>query len=200
VDREELARLLEGAVESFEDAQQGGQRIAQIVKDLSLFAHPDPMRVRVRIIEIVDQAMRWLPKSVAGSATLRLEDLGAPDIIASFGQIGQVLVNLVTNAAKATPRDRKAEVVIRLGPGGPGMARIEVIDEGVGMAPDVIERIFDPFFTTRAVGEGTGLGLSIIHAIVTAHGGTISVQSEVGKGSTFRVELPAAPAEPGAAA
>ncbi|MEI6226769.1 MAG: PAS domain S-box protein, partial [Deltaproteobacteria bacterium] len=195
VDREELARLLEGAVESFEDARQGGQRIAQIVKDLSLFAHPDPMRVRVRIIEIVDQAMRWLPKSVAGSATLRLEDLGAPDVMGSFGQIGQVLVNLVTNASKAMARGRKAEVVIRLGPGGPGMARIEVIDNGVGMAPDVAERIFDPFFTTRAIGEGTGLGLSIIHAIVTAHGGTISVQSEVGKGSTFRVELPAAPAE-----
>ncbi len=127
-------------------------------------------------------------------------DRGAPDVMGSFGQIGQVLVNLITNAAKATPRGRRGDVVIRIGPGASGMARIEVIDSGVGMAPDVIERVFDPFFTTRAVGEGTGLGLPISHAIVTAHGGTLTVESEVGKGSTFRVELPAAPVEPVAAA
>jgi PAS domain S-box-containing protein len=194
-DRGDLARLLDETVDSLQDAQQGGQRIAHIVKDLSLFARPDPMRARVRIIEIVDQAMRWLPVSVGRAVTLRVEDCGAPDVMASFGQVGQVIVNLVTNAAKATPRGRKGEVVVRLGPGHLGMARVEVIDDGVGMAPDVTERIFDPFFTTSPAGEGTGLGLPISHAIVTAHGGTISVQSELGKGSTFRVELPAAPSD-----
>ncbi|MEI6225220.1 MAG: ATP-binding protein, partial [Deltaproteobacteria bacterium] len=194
-DRDELARLLDETVDSLRDTQHGGQRIAQIVKDLSLLARPDPMRARVRIIEIVDQAMRWLPVSVGRAVTLRVEDRGAPDVMASFGQIGQVLVNLVTNAAKATPRDRKGEVVVRLGPGDPGMARIDVIDDGVGMAPDVIERIFDPFFTTSPAGEGTGLGLPISHAIVTAHGGAITVESAVGKGSTFRVELPSVSAE-----
>ncbi len=193
--RAETARLLDEGLDSLADVQAGSQRIAQIVKDLALFARPDPLRARVRIIEVVSQAMRWLPASVGTTVTLRVEDRGAPDILASFGQIGQVLVNLVTNAAKAMPRGRKGEVVVRLGPGSPGMARIEVIDHGVGMAPDVVERIFDPFFTTRAAGEGTGLGLPIIHAIVTAHGGTITVESEVGMGSTFRVELPAAPAE-----
>jgi signal transduction histidine kinase len=75
------------------------------------------------------------------------------------------------------------------------MARVEVIDQGMGIAPALMDRIFDPFFTTRQVGQGTGLGLSISHAIVAAHEGTLTVQSEVGKGSTFRVELPAAPAE-----
>jgi signal transduction histidine kinase len=63
------------------------------------------------------------------------------------------------------------------------------------MTPEVMARIFDPFFTTRAVGQGTGLGLAVTHAIVTEHGGTITVESEVGKGSTFRVELPAASVE-----
>ncbi len=193
VDRDQLARLLDETVDSLKDTLDGGQRIAQIVKDLSLFARPHPQRARVRVIEIVDQTMRWLPVSLGRAVTLRVEDLGAPDVMASFGQIGQVLVNLVTNAAKATPRNGKGEVVVRLGPGDPGMARIEVIDNGVGMAPDVVERIFDPFFTTRPAGEGTGLGLPICHAIVTAHGGTIAVESEVGRGATFRVELPAAP-------
>jgi signal transduction histidine kinase len=76
------------------------------------------------------------------------------------------------------------------------MARLEVIDQGVGIEPGIIGRVFEPFFTTRQVGEGhgTGLGLAISHAIVAAHSGTLSVESEVGKGSTFRVDLPAAPA------
>jgi signal transduction histidine kinase len=75
------------------------------------------------------------------------------------------------------------------------MVRLEVSDNGRGIAPELIERIFEPFFTTRPLGQGTGLGLSICNAIVTAHGGTITVESEVGKGSTFRLELPVAPAE-----
>ena len=72
------------------------------------------------------------------------------------------------------------------------MARLEVIDDGAGIDPAILARIFDPFFTTRAIGQGMGLGLPICHAIVTAHGGTLTVESAVGKGSTFRVELPAA--------
>ena len=86
-------------------------------------------------------------------------------------------------------------IVIRVAPGGPGMARLDVIDHGAGIEPKVMPHIFEPFFTTSDDEEGTGLGLSICHSIVTGHGGTLTVQSEVGKGSTFRVELPAAPVE-----
>jgi signal transduction histidine kinase len=117
--------------------------------------------------------------------------------MASPGQIEQVIVNLVTNAAKATPAGKHGEVVIRTSTASPGMARLEVIDHGTGIAPAILGRIFEPFFTTRQVGEGkgAGLGLAVCHAIVTSHGGTLTVESEVGKGSTFRMELPAAPAE-----
>jgi signal transduction histidine kinase len=66
---------------------------------------------------------------------------------------------------------------------------------GTGIDPKLLGRIFDPFFTTADVGQGMGLGLAISHSIVEAHGGTITVESEIGKGSTFRVELPAAPVE-----
>ena len=104
-------------------------------------------------------------------------------------------MNLVTNAANATPPGKRDVIRIRLGPGTPGMARLEVIDHGSGMSPATLRRIFEPFFTTRPVGKGTGLGLAICHAIVTAHGGTLTVETEVGRGSTFRVELPAAPAD-----
>jgi two-component system, NtrC family, sensor kinase len=195
VEREPLERQLEEVVDSLADAETGDRRIARIVKDLATFGRPDPRRSRIRLIDAVDQAMHWLPGSVASSATVQVEHGEAPEILASVGQLGQVVVNLVTNAAKAIPDGRRGTVTVRVGTGAPGMARLEVADDGVGMPPAVMERMFDPFFSTREVGQGTGLGLPVCHSIVTAHGGTITAASEVGRGTTFRVELPAAPAE-----
>jgi PAS domain S-box-containing protein len=197
LDRGAEGRALDGVVEALEDAQDGGARIARIVKDLAVFGRPDAKRQRARMMDIVAGAMPWLPATVAPSASIQVENDGAPDVIASAGQIEQILVNLVTNAAKATPAGQRDTVIVRVGPGLPGAARVEVIDHGVGIAPAIRDQIFDPFFTTRPVGleRGTGLGLAICQAIATAHGGTLTVESEVGKGSTFRLELPAAPAE-----
>jgi signal transduction histidine kinase len=74
-----------------------------------------------------------------------------------------------------------------------GRARIDVEDDGCGIAPEALERVFDPFFTTKPVGQGTGLGLSISYEIVKRHGGEITVRSEVGRGSVFSVFLPLPP-------
>ena len=191
------ARSLDGVIEALEDAQDGGRRIGRIVKDLSTFGRPDAQRVRVHLIDVVQAAMRWLPATVTGTAAVRVEDGGTPDVTVATGQIEQVVVNLVTNAAKAAWEGERDTIIVRLGPGSQGTARLEVIDHGVGIAPPILERIFEPFFTTRSTGKGrgTGMGLAICHAIVTAHGGTLTVESKVGKGSTFRVELPAAPGE-----
>jgi len=111
---------------------------------------------------------------------------------ASAGQLEQVVVNLVTNAAFAIPPDRRGEISIRIFTSASGRAVLEVKDNGRGVDPATIERIFDPFFTTRDVGQGMGLGLPVCHAIVSAHGGTLTAESLVGEGSTFRVELPSA--------
>jgi signal transduction histidine kinase len=105
------------------------------------------------------------------------------------------VVNLVTNASLAIPQGQPGEIAIRVGPGTGGRVRLEVADNGQGIAPEILTRIFEPYFTTRDAGKGTGLGLAISHAIVTSHGGTLTVESEVGRGSKFRVELPAATAE-----
>ena len=197
LDREAEAKRLGEVVEELKDAEEGARRIEQIVKDLAKFARPNEEKTRVRVIDAVQQAMRWLPATVGRAATVSVEDGGAPDILASFGQIEQLVVNLVTNAAKASKPGEVGVVIVRTSPGSPGMSRLDVTDRGVGIDPAMRERIFDPFFTTRQVGEGKGmgLGLSICHTIAKAHGGTITVESDVGKGSTFRVELPVAPAE-----
>ena len=195
IDRESEGRALDGVVEALQDAKESGERIARIVKDLTLFGRPDAKRQRARLMDIIDGALRWVPATVARTASIQVENGGAPDVLASVGQIEQVLVNLVMNAAKATPEGMRDTVIVRVGPGLDGMARVEVIDHGTGIDPDIRDHLFDPFFTTRPVGpeRGTGLGLAICQAIVTAHHGTLTFESEVGRGSTFRVELPEAP-------
>jgi two-component system sensor histidine kinase PilS (NtrC family) len=107
---------------------------------------------------------------------------------ADSGQLRQVLWNLLGNAADATPRGGRVEVRISR-QAGEGI--LEVADTGHGIADEDLDQIFDPFFTTKE--RGTGLGLAIVHRIVEAHSGHLSVVSEVGKGTTFRVALPIAP-------
>jgi PAS domain S-box-containing protein len=191
LDREALARRADEVVEMLGDAQVGSRRIARIVKDLSAIGRSSPERAPIRLSAVVESAMQWLPALVGHGVTIRVEVKGAPQVLAAEGQIEQVVTNLAINGSLAIPAGRQGEITIRIGPGTSGMARLEVEDNGAGIAPDILGRIFDPFFTTRDVGKGMGLGLSICHAIVTAHGGTLTVTSEVGKGSMFRVELPA---------
>jgi len=114
--------------------------------------------------------------------------------------IHQVVINLCTNAYQAMRRSG-GRLLIRLWSSdepleGLGESRraavMEVTDTGHGIDPTIIAHVFEPFFTTRDVGEGTGLGLSVVHGIVTSMGGAISVESTVGKGTTFRVYLPMA--------
>jgi len=199
IDLRRLAQRADELAETLTDVKSSAERIASTVKDLAVLGSPTKPRCPVHLSETVRQSMGWLPSLVTELVRVRIDIADAPKALVSETQIQQVLVNLVTNAALAIPAGRIGEVVIRLGPGTPGMVRLEVEDDGHGIAPEMLGRIFEPFFTTRPRGRGTGLGLAIIHTIVTAHGGTISVQSEVGKGSTFRVELPAAPVEPVAA-
>jgi signal transduction histidine kinase len=184
IDRPALADEADEVVDALLD------RIARIVKDLSLFGRPNPMRTRVRLGDVVTSAMRWLPASVGRLATVHIDDEGAPDVHASAGQLEQVVVNLVSNGARAIPEERRGEVRVRIATSPEGRAVLEVRDDGSGIDRADRERIFDPFFTTRDVGQGMGLGLPICHAIVTAHGGSLTVTSEPGTGSTFRMELP----------
>ena len=107
--------------------------------------------------------------------------------MADHFQMEQLFLNLVLNAVQAMPNGGTLTLRTRL---RRGKVVAEVEDDGEGIAEETRERIFDPFFSTREVGEGTGLGLAVSDSIVAAHGGTLEVQSMVGKGSVFRVSFP----------
>lgn len=139
-------------------------------------------------------------------------DPNAPKVALAGIQIDQLLLNLCTNARDAMPGGGTVRVTARardLAPGAPELpagarpgtyVALAVADTGTGIAPDVLERVFEPLFTTKPAGKGTGLGLSTCRDIATAAGGFVTVQSEVGRGTTFAVFLPAvgpgAPAKP----
>ena len=111
-----------------------------------------------------------------------------------MGQLQQAVIILAENAIDAMPQGGTLSLRTLGGEeddGGPSVV-VEVGDTGQGIAPEIRERIFDPFFTTKEVGRGTGLGLAVCYGIVTEHGGRIGVESAVGRGSTFRITLPAA--------
>jgi signal transduction histidine kinase len=193
-DREAGRQRLEAAVEELDEAQAAARRIERIVQDLRLYGRTDAPKQLARLTDIVDQGVRWVPTAIRRTTTIRVENAGGPDVIVSIGQIVQVVVNLLVNAGRAVRPGRPCLVIARIGPGGPGMARLDVIDDGAGLDPRALSRVFDPAFTTGAQGEGMELGLATCHAIVRAHGGTLTAASQVGTGSTFRVELPAATA------
>jgi signal transduction histidine kinase len=108
-------------------------------------------------------------------------------------QLNQVFMNLIVNASQAIPAS--GVITVRTGCNG-DWVWVEVGDNGVGIAPEIVSRIFDPFFTTKPVGKGTGLGLSVSYNIVTKHGGRIEVDSDPGKGTRFTVHLPVMPPLP----
>jgi signal transduction histidine kinase len=187
-----LAGQLNELVEVLADAQEGTKRIASIVRSLAIFGRPDTQRIPVRLQTVVESAVKMLPAEVGSRATIRVEQGEPVDVLASTDLLEQAIVNLVTNAALAIPEGRTGVVTIRFGTDPTkGMHHVEIADNGTGIEPKVLERIFDPFFTTCAVGRGMGLGLPICYAIVMAHGGILTVKSVPGKGSIFRIELPA---------
>ena len=165
-------------------------RAARIVQGLLLFSHQRPLERRdMDLNALVREVVEVAPP---GEVTWTLElDPGLPFVGADQDQVIQVVRNLVRNGAQAmagrpTPVGRirtwaESDVVC-----------CEVLDEGPGIAPDVLGRIFEPFFTTKAAGEGTGLGLSISHGIVRAHGGEIRAQNRPEGGARFWFELPRA--------
>ncbi len=165
---------------------------------------PVPMNLNKQIVQVEKLLRRTIPKMI----DIKLElSADLPTINADPSQVEQVLMNLAVNARDAMPDAGKLTVKTDLVmldedycrlhvEANPGKhVLLEISDTGQGMDKETVEHIFEPFFTTKEMGRGTGLGLAMAYGIVKHHNGHITVYSEVGKGSTFRVYLPAVPVE-----
>jgi two-component system NtrC family sensor kinase len=162
----------------------------EVVKKLLIFGRQIPTKkIRLDLNDVVEEGLFFLESRCAKEG-IKLERVIAPQlptVDADRSQLTQVLVNLVVNAVHATPAGGSITVSTRA---DGEHVYLAVEDTGAGMTEEVLRQIFLPFFTTKDVGEGTGLGLSVVHGIVKSHGGSIQVESEVGKGSRFEVTLP----------
>lgn len=143
--------------------------------------------------------LRLLPSNIALETAVRDDDVV---VFADPSQLEQLIMNLVVNARDAMPDGGRVSLLVEpaRGSGGESGVCLSVEDTGTGIAADVREKMFDPFFTTKGRGRGTGLGLATVKTIVEQLQGVIAVSSEVGRGTTFRIWLPASQhADPGAA-
>jgi signal transduction histidine kinase len=180
-------------VTALSEAREGAERVRVIVSELGNMARPDIMESGpVDLGAVARSAGKMAMHLIRARAVLTLEVDGAPPVYGNGARLCQVLLNLLLNAAHAIQPGQVERNTIRVSARSEGaeMVLVEVSDTGCGIPPENLGRIFNPFFTTRPVGEGTGLGLAVCHGIVASHGGEMSVESEVGRGSTFRVRLP----------
>ena len=178
------------------------ERITKIMNQLLTFARRRPIERRAANINKVIEETLDVMRERFGRHHIAVRtqlDPGLPKGDVDLDQIGQVLLNLAINALHAMGDSGSLLVRTAIVPVNKGstetyaeMIEVSVADTGCGIATEHLDKIFDPFFTTKEVGKGTGLGLTVVHGIVQEHGGFVMVESEVGKGTTFRIRLPIA--------
>jgi two-component system NtrC family sensor kinase len=170
------------------------ERCGEIVKNLLAFSRQSKIRMEPHSIrEILEKTLRLIRHDLELKEIRVVEDIDAdlPPVKCDFRQIQQALLNLMSNASEAM--DRRGTLRLKAGPAPMnGFVEIAVTDDGRGIPETEIKNIFEPFYTTKEEGKGVGLGLSVTYGIVTRHNGAIQVESRVGEGSTFRIQIPTA--------
>jgi signal transduction histidine kinase/CheY-like chemotaxis protein len=180
--------------DALREARQGADRARLIVRDLKTFSRADDQqRTPLDVRHVLESAINMAYGEIRNRGRL-VKDYGpVPSVLGNEARLGQVFLNLLVNAAQAIGQGDVERHIVRVVTRADELGRcvVEVSDTGEGIAPEHVARIFEPFFTTKRPGS-TGLGLNICHGVVASMGGSIDVESTVGKGSTFRVTLPAA--------
>ena len=171
------------------ESRDGITRVKKIVQNLKDFSHVDASDEWhfADLHNGLDSTLNIVNNEIKYKADVVREYGNIPEVECLPSQLNQVFMNLLVNAAHAI--EERGTITIRTGQQGDEVW-VEVADTGKGIAPEYLKKIFAPFFTTKPVGQGTGLGLSLSCGIIQKHHGRIEVQSEPGKGTTFRVWLP----------
>ncbi len=170
------------------DTLKGIDQMRELVDNLRDFTRLDRAKVTAFDVNAGLHNVVYIAKSTIPTGIRVVEEYAElPRIQCNPSQLNQVFLNLITNAAQAITGEGTVRVRTCL---EQGRVRVDVEDDGSGIAPDVLPHIFETYYTTKPAGEGTGLGLPIARSIVTEHGGEIRVRTEVGKGTTFTVLLP----------
>jgi len=185
---------------------EAGKRASDLVKQILAFSRQvESKRLSLIPSQIIQEAIKLLRPSLPSTILIKQNiDVSAWPIIADPTQVHQILINLCTNAFHAMEKTggdleitvKNKELSALDGQHIPDaqprkFVELSVSDTGCGISSEIRDRIFDPFFTTKGVGKGTGMGLSIVHGIITSYEGFVTCESEVGKGTVFRVYFPA---------
>ena len=178
---------------------QASERARDLVRRILAFSRNEaPARGIVDFAKLLRESLEMLCASIPSSIQFQERIEAVPPILADAGQLHQVIINCIINAAQAIG-DKTGTITIALstapaeesvGGGSTPVISFSVRDTGCGIEAALLDRVFEPFFTTKRVGEGTGLGLSMAHGIVAEHGGRMTVESQVGRGSCFTIYLP----------
>jgi signal transduction histidine kinase len=186
----DLAYFQANFARTCEKSLEGLHRVRDVVMNLRDFARLDEAEFKEADLNAALASTLELLRHEAATRDVRLQTHfePLPAVLCHPGKINQVFFNLLLNAVQAC--DRGGSVAVRTRVEGEKGVVVEIQDDGCGIKPEHRARLFEPFFTTKPVGQGTGLGLSVGFGIVRDHGGSIEVETEVGRGSTFRVRLP----------
>ncbi len=172
-----------------EESDAGAQRIKKIVKDLKAVARPGETQVElINVHESIDAVLTVVDNRLKDGIVVKKSYGPIPLISGVAQEVSQIWLNLLLNSLDAFQDGGIIEITTKA---DHGHAVVTIRDTGCGIPPEHLNKVFDPFFTTKEVGQGTGLGLHLVYHLATKHGGRVTVQSEVGQGSIFSVELPA---------
>jgi len=178
--------------ESLDLIASESRRCGDLVKNLLTFSRTTPMNLQATDLnKVIDRSLRLVQHQL-DLASIQVQpelDPELPLVLCDGAQIEQVLLALVMNAIDAMPQGGNLWLITKLDR-EQGIVRIVIRDDGSGIPPDLLPRLFEPFLTTKETGRGVGLGLAISRSILERHNGSIEVQSEVGRGTTFTVTLP----------
>jgi signal transduction histidine kinase len=184
IDYDFVLNELDGVLD---ESKEGVERVARIVRDLKDFSHADSGVVEYSDInQGIESTLNIVWNQLKYAATVN-KDLGEiPLVKCDLEKLNQAFMNLLVNAGQAIERDGVIDICTRC---NQNLVEIKISDNGCGIPPDIAPKIFDPFFTTKDVGSGTGLGLNLVYNIIKGHNGSIDVESEVDRGSTFTIRL-----------